>query len=175
MPTTYRAARSLVAALITAAFLQCVYLWPRLPNYMASNFDGSGTPNGWSSKASFVGVYLAILGLIWFTLVIMPGRAIGRTKQLRVPNANYWMAPERRDRAFNTIQAMLAWMGALNVALAFGVANLVFTANLDGTPLSNVFLWLLIGYFVAIFVWLVALYRYFRVAPAKYRADRDNA
>ena len=79
-----------------------------------------------------------------------------------MPNADYWMAPERRDRTFMTIQAMLAWMAALNVALAFGVANLVFNANLHGTPLSKVFLLLLVGYFVVIIVWLVTLFSYFR-------------
>ena len=47
------APRLLFAAIIGFAGWQYVHYDPVLPDIMATHFGGSGTPNGWQSKAGF--------------------------------------------------------------------------------------------------------------------------
>jgi Protein of unknown function (DUF1648) len=39
--------------LVAFAVLQCLHIYPQLPDVMASHFDAHGTPNGWQPKSAF--------------------------------------------------------------------------------------------------------------------------
>jgi uncharacterized membrane protein len=39
--------------LIAVGVLQSIYYYPRMPEVVASHFDGLGAANGWSSKNGF--------------------------------------------------------------------------------------------------------------------------
>ena len=40
--------------LLSLAILQAAWYYPRLPETVASHFSGSGIPDGWMSKQSFL-------------------------------------------------------------------------------------------------------------------------
>lgn len=65
---TVRTADLVGVALLVAAALAGVALWPRLPAEMAIHFDASGTPDNYASKP--VGVFLTpVLGVVAVALM----------------------------------------------------------------------------------------------------------
>ena len=50
-----------VAVLLVTAVQRASYS-PRLPETLATHFDGAGRPNDWMSKHGFFGFHLALLG-----------------------------------------------------------------------------------------------------------------
>jgi uncharacterized membrane protein len=48
---------SLAFGILVLSVLECVAAYPELPDPMASNFGGDGSPGGWSSKRSFMIIY----------------------------------------------------------------------------------------------------------------------
>lgn len=83
-----------------------------LPALVASHFDAAGNANGYMSRDSYE-VFTLVL------LVALPGALVGSTYlmfraepgHLRLPNAEYWLAPERA-------QATVAFVAAHTVRLA---------------------------------------------------------
>lgn len=69
----WRAHRMLLiitSAIILLQMLLGAALWNRLPDRIATHFDFSGTPNGWSSKAFTVfGMPLVLLALHWVCIL----------------------------------------------------------------------------------------------------------
>lgn len=69
----WRAHRMLLiitSAIILLQMLLGAALWDRLPDRIATHFDFSGTPNGWSSKAFTVfGMPLVLLALHWVCIL----------------------------------------------------------------------------------------------------------
>ncbi len=123
----------LLLAALTAA--QIAWYLPRLPPRVASHFDGSGTPNGWSTPRTFAvthafvfGVLLVTLGGIPFALPLFPDSSIN------LPNKDYWLAPERRARTMATIGAYVQAIAVGALLLVAIVIQATVRANLVGSP-----------------------------------------
>ncbi len=53
--------RRIFFALVAIAILQTVYYYPRVPQVVASHFDGTGVPNAWSGRDGFFALYLGMV------------------------------------------------------------------------------------------------------------------
>ena len=116
------------------------WAWPRLPELIASHFDGAGVPNGWSSKAAFTGLSLAILALVNLIYVGLPP----------------WIAAANAD-----LRVRLLWFGVMALGFMLAISALVVNVNLAAEPrLPGEIIWPLLGAY-ALFVvgWVAAAVR----------------
>ncbi|HKE45014.1 MAG TPA: hypothetical protein VKB41_10810 [Steroidobacteraceae bacterium] len=158
------------ALILVAIFnvIQIVLQAPYLPAQMAVRFNAAGAPVGFSSAQAFSTINLVIIAIIVTAFLILPG-AMTRRRQLRwrLPNRAYWLANERREQTVEYLQRQFMWFGIITLILLMAVFQLVVDANrhtptvLDSTRL----MWLLIGYFAFIAVWLWAFWRKFSRRP----------
>ena len=116
------------------------WAWPRLPELIASHFDGAGVPNGYSSKAAFTGLSLAILALVNVVYVGLPP----------------WIAAASAD-----LRKRLSWFGATALAFMLAISALVVSVNLSPEPrLPGEIMWPLLGAYLAFVIgWVVAAVR----------------
>ena len=148
--------------------IQCLYYFPLLPRVMASHFDASGHPNGWSTKEVFFGLYVCILALMIFGFFIVPRLLQAVPPSLiNLPNREYWLAPERKDQAMAMIADDMGWFGIAILMLLIATIQLAIQANLAGGGLLSDVMWLLLGGFVVFAIlWTVRLYRRFALPPS---------
>lgn len=157
-------ARRVFTLLLMVAGLQAAYFYPQLPATIATHFDGNGVPNGWSSKAAFFALNAVLLGVMTLIFVILPAK-LDRIPErwLNLPNKNYWWAPPRRAATLAFIRSRMLGLGAMNVALAVFIQQLVIEANLRPAPqLSTAIYWALLAYTGFMAVWLVQFLMRFR-------------
>ena len=144
-------------AVVLVSALECVDVYPRLPDPMATNFGGEGAAGGWSSKAMFVtiaGVSMAF----WFGMLLALPRLTARTQSARAVDVatGVWF----RDST--------GWFLVASLVFSTAVTHLVFDANLTSGRLSNAFVWFLAVYMSYVAVWTVRLVR-------RMRAQRDSS
>jgi uncharacterized membrane protein len=137
---------------------------PSLPSIVAAHFDTAGRANGYMSHDRYLvvvrlltlGLPLAIVGLLAFVY--------SRATELKLPNSDYWLAPQRleRTRAFLVMHAV--WFGSMLVAFTCFVHWLVLDANAQQPPhLSNqVFLSGVIVFLVCTAAWIGTMMFAFR-------------
>jgi len=106
-----------------------------LPERIASHFVASGAANGFMPRTS----YLAAMLLAGVLVPAVLGELIGALARLggsaRIPNRDYWMAPERRERSLAWMQSHARWFGCLLSAFICYVHWLVIEANRLQPPL----------------------------------------
>jgi len=148
------------AMVLAVALGQIIYFYPHAPDIVASHFDGAGNPNGWSSKPGFFGVYLGVLLLAVVVFVLAPVR-LSRTSayRLKMPNREYWLAPENRQSTIVFIQVQFICFAIANTVLAIFVVQLVIQANLTvNQHLDNSVWWALGLYGVFVGGWLIRFF-----------------
>ena len=150
--------------LIAIAVLQTIYYYPQMPDIVASHFDGLGAPNGWSSRNGFFGLYLAILLLLTVIFEIVPRWSESRPGFGRkLPNRDYWLAPDRIEQTRAFLRRHLMIMGNLHILLAILAIQLAIQANFAADPrLHSSIIWVLGVYFVALAAWLAHYFLHFR-------------
>ncbi len=151
--------------LLGIAFAQAIYYYPMMPDPMASHFAGSGEADNFATKTGF---FLLHAGIMLFTVgifLLMPWMFQKfRVKRMNLPNREYWLTPERIALVYRYFRESFAWFGVVQLIFLIGVIQLVFEANLNPPPILNnqIFLILIIGYFVFVIIWLIAFYRKFK-------------
>jgi uncharacterized membrane protein len=154
--------------MLAFAIFYLVHTTPRLPPMVASHFDIGGYPNAFMTRAAYarfilgfaVGLPIAIVALLTFVYA--------GARDFKLPNRDYWLAPERiaRTRAF--LIAHGVWFGSLLVAMVCYVHWLELAANRSVPPqLSNqkVSIGLLV-FFLITAAWIIVLLRAFRLPRA---------
>ena len=137
----------------------------RLPARVASHFDGSGAPNGWSSRPVYgllilaIGILmpLAIVGIV--TLVTRRGPGL-----LNIPAREYWTRPEHGAEAVRRVRVYLWWLGGVLAGIALAMHLLVLDANRADPPRLGTGAMLLVmgAVLAAIGAWTVGFYRLMR-------------
>ncbi len=129
--------RSLFYGLLLVAGL---FIWRStglLPERMASHFVASGAADGFMLRGS----YLATMLLAAVLLPAALGELIGALSRLgggaRIPNRDYWLAPERRERSLAYMQSHARWFGCLLSAFICYVHWLVIVANRAQPPVLS--------------------------------------
>ena len=146
---------------------ETIRLWNIAPTQMASHFDIQGEPDRFSTKEQFFGFELQTmlvvigLGVVTQILVLMtPVEWIN----MKMPNREYWLAPEHRDEIMDRMSsfvAILFGIVALGVQAGF---ELAVSANLH-QPIhfdAQAMLMVIAGLFVAtplMLVWLTISFR----------------
>lgn len=156
--------------LISVCILQFVYYWPLMPEPMASHFDGSGNPNGWSSRRAFFCLYAGLTVMVIFMFRILPSLLRWFPDSLiSLPNREYWLASERRQVAFSLITDRLLLFGNGTLIFFVTIAQLVFLANLKNMlRISADAMWcLVIIYVIFTLAWTINIIHRFKTIPKR--------
>jgi len=139
-----------------------------LPEVAASHFGGSGAANGFMSRAYYVRFMLLFVVVLPLVLVFVPSVSLSNPKaDIRLPNKEYWLAPERQAETTEFLRQHMARFGSMLVVLLCYIHWLVVRANTVSPP-NMPTPWAIggIGVFVACaLVWSSALFRRFRNVP----------
>jgi hypothetical protein len=106
-----------------------------LPPQVASHFIGSGAANAWMPREGYVHFMLLMGVLLPAAVSELIGLASRLGGSLRVPNRDYWMAPERREQALSWMQAHARWFGCLVSGFICYIHWLLIEANRAQPPL----------------------------------------
>ncbi len=143
--------------IVLISALECIDVYPRLPDPMATNFGGDGAAGGWSSKALFV-TRAAVSMAFWFGMLLAMPRLAARIPSAGAVDvvSGLWL----RDST--------GWFLVASLGFSAAVMHLVFDANLRSGRLSNAFAWLLAIYMSYVAIWTVRLVK-------RTRAQRDSS
>jgi uncharacterized membrane protein len=152
-----------VLALPLAAYF-VLHSSPALPPLVASHFDAAGAPNAFMPRQTYVHFMLAMTVGFPAGLVGILTLAFSYAGNLKVPNRDYWLSPERiaGTRAF--LVARAAWFGVM-LCLMMGVVHyLELKANAQVPPhlSGSLAVTALLGFFLATAGWIFALMTAFR-------------
>jgi uncharacterized membrane protein len=128
-------AKVLFFAIILAGIAECIHDFSLLPERMASHFSASGMPNGWMTKSQFLIIY-AVMLLPAFAVEFWASQSIANKSgvKLRLPNKEYWLAPERRVGTFGYFDGFFAWYGCALLFVEVFAMSLAMRANFDTPP-----------------------------------------
>jgi uncharacterized membrane protein len=135
-----------------------------LPPLIASHFDGSGNATAQTTRVFytkfvfFMGVLLPVAMVAFLTLIY------SKARDMKMPNRDYWLAPERIAQTRALLVSHGVWFGCLMSAMVCYVHWLILDAHRAVPPhLSN---HLVAGglfvFFIVTGSWIIALLRYFR-------------
>ena len=140
----------------------------RLPDRVASHFDGSGRPDGWMSRREYLRSMTALaLAFPLFVPVLTYAIRFLPDRHLNIPNRGYWLAPERRAETMAHLCRHSLWFSSMALCFVTGMEYSTLQANRMAEPhLPTPFVLTLAGCFVAgTAVWVVSMIRHFnRVA-----------
>jgi uncharacterized membrane protein len=133
--TGTRIPRMIFFAVTLAAVAQCVLDFPALPDRLASHFGASGLANGWMTKPQFFISY-GLLFLPALFVEFLVGRKVGLqpVDRLRLPNKQYWLAPDRRAETIAYFESFFAWYGCAVLLVEVLAMGLAMHANFDAPP-----------------------------------------
>lgn len=99
----------------------------QMPARVASHFDWNGQPDGWMDRGTYLIVMLAAgVALPWVAYVAM--RFVRRVR-----DADYWLAPERRDATRDALSGFGAMTG-IALALLGGALHVAIIEAHATTP-----------------------------------------
>ena len=136
----------------------------KLPDVVASHFDGRGTPNGWQTKPLFFGFFAGTLVLtvpIGFVLTrIIPAVPI---RLINLPNKYYWLASERRAATVESLSSHFAWFGCALFLVMIFAFDYAIQSNLhpEDRPDPARMWYILAAFFTFIVVWIISILKKF--------------
>jgi uncharacterized membrane protein len=154
------------AVCLAIALMHLSWAYNQLPERVATHFDASGHPDGWSTREGFLGVYLVLVGAmaaIFGGLTALVPRFPITT--ISLPNRDFWLAPERRENTIRRLGEYLLVMGGITILFDVGVMHLTVQANRtpEEVRLSGWFWLLFTIYMLFVLVWVGWLYWSFRL------------
>jgi uncharacterized membrane protein len=161
-----RIPRILFFAVVLLAMARCIHDFPLLPDRLASHFGPSGMPNGWMTKPQFFITY-ALLFLPALFVEFLAGRKVANSpaNKLRLPNKEYWLAPERRTETLAYFESFFAWYGCAVLLVEVLAMGLAVRANFDDPPVlaTGPIVTVAAGFIVFNITAAVAVYRRFLI------------
>jgi hypothetical protein len=160
---------AVLVACLAASLASLVWARAELPAQVSSHFNGAGQPNASMARDPYlllmgavgVGLPLLLVG-IFYCIRFFPASIVN------MPHREYWLAPQRR---YETSEKMLhfgLWFACAESIFLTMIHVQVVQANLaQPVQLTNL-VWAELAIFLGfVAVWLVALYRQFRLPQAK--------
>jgi len=149
------------------------FLYPQLPDLMASHFNASGAATAWMPKSGFFALLTIVTLAAGVPVFLVPLQmAKLPNDKINLANKEYWLAPERRAETVQYLGIQMGWFGcALLLLLLCGLYEAV-AANLkpDHTFDSTSFYIALGAFFAFIIVFLVRLLSHFSRVPEHSRS-----
>ena len=145
-----------------------------LPDRVAIHFGSGGVANGWASNTANTFLMFGLDTLLFFSLYLSP-QLVSKlpAKWVSLPNRDYWLSPENKTRAVETMSRFLWQFGTALFLFLFFAGLLTIRANLsDPVQLDErLFLSALAVFFVYTIYWIIVLIRAYRI-PAQGRGSR---
>ncbi|MFZ1040057.1 MAG: DUF1648 domain-containing protein [Anaerolineales bacterium] len=167
-----RFGRTFFIIVLLFCVFETVRLWNITPAQMASHFDFYGNPDHFSTKEQFFGIevetMLVILGMGVVTqifVLITPVEWIN----IKMPNREYWLAPEHRDEIIDRLSSFVATLfGIVALGIQAGF-ELAAYANLHQPILFNTQMMFMViaGLFVVTILMLFLLMISFRIPASE--------
>ncbi len=162
----------LLLVLALVAWVQVPLALERLPERVATHFDGAGIPNGWMTRDGLFAFWSGLVGFMLFTFLVTPiftSRVSDRW--INLPHKDYWLAPERRQQSLDRVAVF--GLGAGCACMAFMAVTIcaLLRANLDGTQrLDDHFIWYTLAFAVLLIGSAIGFTARFYRIPASGRA-----
>ncbi len=168
--------RAATRGLSTAAFLAlvacaAVYVgWTsrELPALVASHFGGGGAANGFMPRGPYIGFMLVVVVLVPALVGLLPSRAF-RAEGVRInlPNAAYWLAPERRDATIASLSSQMRRFATLLLGFLCYAHGLVIQANQSMPPMlpEQALVGGVFAFGIATLAWVASFLARYRKAP----------
>jgi len=164
-----RLPRMMYFVLLFSGLLMMAYYYPRMPERMASHFDAGGRVNGWQPREGFFLLMVLVISSSALISFFAPRQIASRpNNRINLPNRDYWLAPERRERTMNFIAAMMGWFGCGVLFVLIAGTYLAMRANLapGGGFNSQAMLEVLGIFLVVLIVWMICFIRHFQRASS---------
>jgi len=135
-----------------------------LPAMVASHFDAAGDPTAYMLRTSYIRFMLLLLVGVPAALVALLTWVYSRATDMKLPNRDYWLAPERIGRTRDMLVAHGIWFGTLLISLGCYVHWLILSAHRQQPAhLSSDRLYAgLLIFFLITAGWLLAMLQAFR-------------
>lgn len=150
---------TLFVGLSLLCILQGIYFYPHLPDQVASHFGLLGHPDVWSSTQFFISIYYCVIVLIVILFLgIIYG--MGRIPEylLNIPNKDYWLAKDHKQKTFDFMFYYLLWFGSATLLLLLDLFYQLFQVHLERISLLThhfLSLGLYVGFTI---LWSIGLY-----------------
>ena len=162
-----RLPRMMYFVLLFSGLLMMAYYYPQMPERMASHFDAGGRVNGWQPREGFFLLMVLVISSSALISFFAPRQIASQpNNRINLPNRDYWLAPERRERTMNFIAAMMGWFGCGVLFVLIAGTYLAMRANLaPGVGFNSEAMLVVLGIFlVSLFVWMICFLRHFQRA-----------
>ncbi|HWX79380.1 MAG TPA: hypothetical protein VNZ02_04785 [Steroidobacteraceae bacterium] len=123
-----KAAWSIFVLLLLFAIVFVTRSSAALPPLVGSHFDAAGFPNAFMTRGGYTRFVLCLGTLLPVALVALLTRVYSRANDLKLPNRDYWLAPERLARTRARLVAHGVSFGSLLVTMVCFVHWLVLGA-----------------------------------------------
>lgn len=139
-----------------------------MPDTVASHFDAAGMANGYMPRTAYTAIML-LIGVAVPLVAWLAGSAVYRSQgdNMKLPNRDYWLAPERSEETIDFLVAHTMVFGCLlALFLCYGhwqvvLANRQVPAQLD----SGAFMTALGIFMLGVMAWVAALFWKFGRTP----------
>lgn len=154
--------------LAAVGLLYFSFLYPQLPDPMASHFNANGAATAWMPKSGFFLLILVVTLASGVPIFVVPlSMAKLSNDKINLPNKEYWLAPERHAETIRYLGMKMGWFGCALLAFLLCALYIAAAANLrpDHTFDSGSFYIALGAFFVFLVFWLVRLLSHFARVP----------
>jgi uncharacterized membrane protein len=109
-----------------------------LPPLVASHFDSAGRANAFMVRSSYTKFILGMSLGLPIAMVALLTVVYSNARDMKLPNRDYWLAPERIAQTRSLLVNYAVWFGSTMVAMACYVHWLELGAHRSAPPqLSN--------------------------------------
>ena len=155
----------LLVVLVVAAVATIAGTSTDLPARMAVHFAAGGQADGWSSRELYIGVMIVVvIGVPLLLLAVMAWLPRVGVCVKKLPNRDYWLAPERRARTYERLSTFASVAGCLLAVFLTAIHLLVVDANASTRPAlpTAPFVSIMLAFAVAMIAWALAFTYGFR-------------
>ncbi len=113
-----------------ASIIQSFYYLPRLPQNVAVHFGGTGVANNWGNRQFLITFDLAVITVLFamFIAITLLIKHIP-SEMINLPDKNYWLSGEKREKTLATIQNILSEFGLATIILLLIIFEIVYRTN----------------------------------------------
>ena len=135
-----------------------------LPPLVASHFDGAGYPTANMTREVYARFVFAMGVGFPIAMVALLTLIYSKADDMKLPNRDYWLAPERIAQTRSLLVSHVVWFGCLMAAMVCYVHWLELAAHRSVPPrLSNRLIGMgLLVFFAITGAWIIKLLRAFR-------------
>jgi hypothetical protein len=150
--------------LTCSAVFFIIHTVDRLPLVLASHFDATGFPTAFMLRSSYFHFILWLGIAVPLALVALLTNVYSRATNMKLPNRDYWLAPEHIGETRDMLVGHGIWFGSLLICMVCFVHWLELKANLSQPahlPNDLVYAGLALFFLVSV-GWIAALLLAFR-------------